>query len=637
VFRAYDPEQEKLVAVKWFRLDLPPERTLRLVAELEQLIATDLTHPAIAAPRSTGIVNAAAYLAQEFVTGDSVDIVMREQGAASPAEAVRMVTHLAGALDAAADRQIAHGALHPRDVLVSADEVRLTGLGIAHALERAGANAPIRRPYTAPERIAGTTWDRRADVFSLAALVHEWLWAKRINGLRRQAADALTALPGADLAALQHLFMRALADKEGERFKTAREFAAELTHALAASSRPMSHGSRRRSLTAPRLPLDATEDSARPAEMLIEPGTAGGNPPPELDLVQRPAQGAGSSSDLELRVPDVPDDPDLVIAPVAADQPAKLRPSAEASTKAEAPRQRAESGSAFRFTESESPIGHDDRGRFPVDRAPFEHVNGVLDSTRSAVWPLGLALILGVSFGFAAGYEVASSQRRPGAEGEAVAPLRSEAQATSGSPVREFTESAVRESPAARTPGTPGTDVKLTPNAARPAASARTTTSTPAAAGGLLVRSTPAGARVVLDGRDVGETPLTLRNIPRGGHTVRIARDGYVADERRVVVSAASPMQSLTVALARASRAGEATSIAPGPGQSMASLSFESRPAGASVFLDGKLIGRTPLKAGEVAAGDRDVRLELDGYRRWSSTIHVAPGERRRVAASLER
>ena len=275
-----------------------------------------------------------------------------------------------------------------------------------------------------------------------------------------------------------------------------------------------------------------------------------------------------------------------------------------------------------------------------MDRAPFGHANGALDATRSAVWPLGLALILGVSFGFAAGYEVASSQRRPEAGREAAAPPRPAAQATSGSPVREFTESAVRESPAAATLGTPGTDVPLTPNAAnaaRPAAGAGTTVPTPAAAGRLLVRSTPAGARVVLDGRDVGETPLTLRNIPRGAHTVRIARDGYVADERRVVVSAASPAQSLTVALARARRAGEATSIAPRPGQSMAALSFESRPAGASVFLDGTLIGRTPLQVREVASGDRDVRLELDGYRRWSSTIHVAPGERRRVAASLER
>ncbi len=598
VFRAYDPEQEKLVAVKWFRLDLPPERTHRLVAELEQQIASDLTHPAIAAPRAAGIVNAAAYLAHEFVTADSVDIVMREQGAASPAEAVRMVTHLAGALDAAADRQVVHGALHPRDVLVSADEVRLTGLGIAHALEQAGAAAPIRRPYTAPERLAGATWDRRADVFSLAVMVHEWLWAKRVIGLGRQAARALTALPGADLAALQQLFARALADKPDDRFNTALQFSAELTQALAATSRPMSHGSRRRALTAARLPLEGSEESATPAEIVIEPGTAEGNPSAQFDLAQPAPKGPASSGDLELRRPETADDPALAIVPVAAGQPPH----------------RAESESAFHFTESAAPFGQDGRGLPPADRGPFGHANGALDATRSAVWPLGLALILGVSFGFAAGYEVASWQRRPGTGLEAVAP--SATQATSGSSVREFTESPVPESAAIATPGTPRTDVPLTPDAANavpPGAGARTTMPAPGAAGRLLIRSTPAGARVVLNGRDVGETPLTVRNIARGAHTVRIARDGYVADQRRVVVSAANPAQSVTVALVRARRAGEANPIPPRPGQSKAALTVESRPAGASVFLDGKPIGRTPLQVGEVPGG-----ITTCG---WSSTV----------------
>jgi hypothetical protein len=40
---------------------------------------------------------------------------------------------------------------------------------------------------------------------------------------------------------------------------------------------------------------------------------------------------------------------------------------------------------------------------------------------------------------------------------------------------------------------------------------------------------------------------------------------------------------------------------------------------------------------GEVAAGDHAVRIELDGYQRWSSSVRVAAGERGRVAASLER
>src|SRR5262245_38706614 len=55
VFRAYQPEQDRLVAVKWFRLDLPPERAHQLVAELEQLIALDLTHAGIAAPIAAGL------------------------------------------------------------------------------------------------------------------------------------------------------------------------------------------------------------------------------------------------------------------------------------------------------------------------------------------------------------------------------------------------------------------------------------------------------------------------------------------------------------------------------------------------------------------------------------------------------
>ena len=55
-----------------------------------------------------------------------------------------MALQLASALDLAAAVDITHGALHPRDVLVSADDVRLTGVGIARALEAVGSSAPIR-------------------------------------------------------------------------------------------------------------------------------------------------------------------------------------------------------------------------------------------------------------------------------------------------------------------------------------------------------------------------------------------------------------------------------------------------------------------------------------------------------------
>src|SRR5712692_11028496 len=55
VFRAYEPERDRLVAIKLFRFDLPPERVHQLVAELERLIASGLTHPGIATPLAAGI------------------------------------------------------------------------------------------------------------------------------------------------------------------------------------------------------------------------------------------------------------------------------------------------------------------------------------------------------------------------------------------------------------------------------------------------------------------------------------------------------------------------------------------------------------------------------------------------------
>ncbi len=62
----------------------------------------------------------------------------------------------------------------------------------------------------------------------------------------------------------------------------------------------------------------------------------------------------------------------------------------------------------------------------------------------------------------------------------------------------------------------------------------------------------------------------------------------------------------------------------------------DSRPAGASVFVDGKMVGTTPLLLDAVTAGEHSVRLELNGFRAWTSGATVTGGERTRVSGSLE-
>src|SRR5579885_1940713 len=102
VFRAYDAERERLVAVRLFKLDLPPERVHQLAAELEQLTTAELSHPAMAVPLAAGITGVTAYLAQDYVAAESLDLAVREYGPAPPADALRVAAQLAGALDFAA-------------------------------------------------------------------------------------------------------------------------------------------------------------------------------------------------------------------------------------------------------------------------------------------------------------------------------------------------------------------------------------------------------------------------------------------------------------------------------------------------------------------------------------------------------
>ena len=61
-----------------------------------------------------------------------------------------------------------------------------------------------------------------------------------------------------------------------------------------------------------------------------------------------------------------------------------------------------------------------------------------------------------------------------------------------------------------------------------------------------------------------------------------------------------------------------------------------TRPLGAQVFLDNKLIGNTPLFMSQLSSGSHEVRLELPGFRTYSSSIQVEPNRRFRMAVQLE-
>ena len=652
VFRAYDSTRERLVAVKLVKLDLPPERMHQLVAELEGLVAADLTHPALAAPLATGISGVSAFLAQDYVAADSLDLAVREYGPAPAGNVLRVATQLAGALDYAAAVHVTHGALHPRDLLLSSDDTRLTGIGVAQALERIGVVAPVRRPYTAPERIAGGEWDRRADVFSLAALMHELMWGKRISGVGMRAAERLGDIPGTDPSALRDVFARALAENPADRYETALAFAEALKDAcpdVAVEPEPAAPVKRRAPRrTAARLPLDETTaehadsdgpiDAALPPETAVVPATAIVHDPPPLP--------ADAAEDLPLAAPiDFPraaasrDDHD---ATPAADMDVPTSRFSEPAITHEPPVD-AQIEPAFSQSAAAGPAGF-------ITGHTSESLSA-LERTRSAVWPLVLALGVGIAIGFAAGFfsgsrqeaapsvAVAPADAKPDAESQKTAPESQKADASSPTPAAEVRkpEAAAEKSQSPPASNSDTVNAKAGSAAARSDAGDQKSQTAPVE-GRLLVRTRPAGAHVSVDGKDYGPTPATVRNLARGTHHVKITHEGYVMEERRVVVSSSRPSQSMTLELAPVRAA---ASSRPQPaateGRFVGSLAVDSRPTGAKVFMDGNLVGTTPMALPSVPVGSHAIRLEHDGYRHWSSSVRVVASEQNRVTASLER
>ena len=73
----------------------------------------------------------------------------------------------------------------------------------------------------------------------------------------------------------------------------------------------------------------------------------------------------------------------------------------------------------------------------------------------------------------------------------------------------------------------------------------------------------------------------------------------------------------------------------PAPRPIYGSLSVETTPNLALLYIDGKEIGKTPRFINEILAGQHEIRLTKDGYLDYRETVTVAKGERKQVKATM--
>jgi hypothetical protein len=154
--------------------------------------------------------------------------------------------------------------------------------------------------------------------------------------------------------------------------------------------------------------------------------------------------------------------------------------------------------------------------------------------------------------------------------------------------------------------------------------------------GRIVIRSEPSGALVTVDGRRVGETPLTLRDQPLGSHSVQVARRGYVPETRKVTLTSRAPAQTVSVPL-KAGAAQTAPAASAAVSATTGSIYADTKPRAARVVIDGRAYGTTPVLVPQLSPGAHTVRLEMDGYAPSSTSVTVRAGEQSRVSISLVR
>ena len=212
----------RLVAIKAFRLDeVTPEQAAEFAVELEDLAANQPRHPGMAAALAAGVEGMTPYLAQEYVAGEALDAALRQFGPPPSAETLTTLRRVGDALDRAAGEGIHHGTLHPRDILIAeGGDARVIDLGVAQALMRSGLRVPVRRPYSAPERVADQPWGGPADIYSLGAIAYELITGRRVSGPGRPDVQA-PGLSPAVADQLSEVLGRALADDPADRYPSA--------------------------------------------------------------------------------------------------------------------------------------------------------------------------------------------------------------------------------------------------------------------------------------------------------------------------------------------------------------------------------------------------------------------------------
>jgi len=160
----------------------------------------------------------------------------------------------------------------------------------------------------------------------------------------------------------------------------------------------------------------------------------------------------------------------------------------------------------------------------------------------------------------------------------------------------------------------------------------------------LMVSSNPAGAAIVIDGRDTGRLTPTLFSFDKPGtHTVLVRRSGFLEETSTANVQTGQAA-NVNVSLKRLGSTDEIRGAGGkfkkvfargGGGSSMGIVSIKTQPKGAQIMVNQRVLDKTAPYDFYLNPGTYEIDITMSGYRTLHRVINVEEGEKVAIQETL--
>ena len=250
VYRAREVALDRTVAIKVLRRSMLEEENTSVQDELrrrflqEARAAASLAHPGITTVYSVGEADGLPYMVMEWLEGQTLESLLNKTPRLSVERSLELTRSLLATLEAAHRGGVVHRDIKPSNLVLLADgRLKVTDFGIAlvqgRELVKTQAGVVLATPqFAAPEQLQGLEVDGRADLFATGVLLYRMLtgnypfvgksFMELANAVLTQDATPVRELVPEVPPVVDAAIRRALAKERQDRFPTAAAFAQAL-------------------------------------------------------------------------------------------------------------------------------------------------------------------------------------------------------------------------------------------------------------------------------------------------------------------------------------------------------------------------------------------------------------------------